>query len=56
MFSAPTSAATPSPCLPDPSGDQLNAYYREGAMRGDEQRQVGFIVLTSLEDRVPEGH
>lgn len=25
-------------------------------MRGDEQRQAGFIVLTSLEDRVPEDH
>jgi len=25
-------------------------------MRGDEQGQAGFIVLTSLEDRVPEGH
>jgi len=25
-------------------------------MRGDEQRQVGFIVLTSLEDRVPADH
>jgi transposase len=28
----------------------------ENAVRGDEQRQAGFIVLTSLEDRVPEGH
>jgi len=25
-------------------------------MRGDEQQQEGFIVLTSLEDRVPAGH
>jgi transposase len=25
-------------------------------MRGDEQRQEGFIVLTSLEDRVPSDH
>ncbi|OPZ41326.1 MAG: Transposase DDE domain protein [Actinobacteria bacterium ADurb.BinA094] len=25
-------------------------------MRGDEQRQAGFIVLTSLEDRVPADH
>jgi transposase len=25
-------------------------------MRGDEQRQAGFIVLTSLEDRVPGDH
>jgi transposase len=29
---------------------------KEGAMRGDEQRQAGFIVLTSLEDRVPADH
>ena len=25
-------------------------------MRGDEQRQAGFIMLTSLEDRVPADH
>jgi len=25
-------------------------------MRGDEQQQEGFIVLTSLEDRVPADH
>jgi transposase len=25
-------------------------------MRGDEQRQAGFVVLTSLEDRVPPDH
>ena len=25
-------------------------------MRGDEDRQEGFIVLTSLEDRVPSDH
>ena len=25
-------------------------------MRGDEQMQAGFIVLTSLEDRVPGDH
>lgn len=34
----------------------LQITYREGSARGDEKRQSGFVVLTSLEDVVPDDH